>query len=43
MDTHFEPINWGMGEIHWFKRATGERARTSEAAPPRRRAASTNG
>ncbi len=31
MDTHFEPINWGMGEIHWFKRAEGERARNIEA------------
>ncbi|HWD29143.1 MAG TPA: glutathione S-transferase family protein [Rhizomicrobium sp.] len=32
MDTLFEPINWGMGEIRWFKRAEGERARTIEAA-----------
>ncbi|MGA9794013.1 MAG: glutathione S-transferase family protein [Rhizomicrobium sp.] len=32
MDTHFEPINWGMGEVHWFKRAVGERARTLEAS-----------
>ncbi len=32
MDTSFEPINWGLGEIHWFKRATGERARTLEAS-----------
>ena len=32
MDTHFEPINWGMGEIRWFKRAGGERARTLEAS-----------
>jgi glutathione S-transferase/RNA polymerase-associated protein len=31
MDTLFEPINWGMGEIRWFKRAEGERARTIEA------------
>jgi glutathione S-transferase/RNA polymerase-associated protein len=31
MDTHFEPINWGMGEIRWFRRAQGERARTIEA------------
>ena len=30
MDTLFEPINWGMGEIRWFKRAEGERARTIE-------------
>ncbi len=27
----FEPINWGLGEIKWFKRAVGERARTLEA------------
>ena len=26
MDTAFEPINWGMGEIRWFKRAEGARA-----------------
>jgi glutathione S-transferase/RNA polymerase-associated protein len=32
MDTLFEPINWGMGEIRWFKRAEGERARTLEAS-----------
>ncbi len=31
MDTSFEPINWGLGEIRWFKRAEGERARTLEA------------
>ena len=31
MDTLFEPINWGLGEIRWFKRAEGERARTIEA------------
>jgi glutathione S-transferase/RNA polymerase-associated protein len=31
MDTSFEPINWGLGEIKWFKRATGERARALEA------------
>ncbi|HEY1612142.1 MAG TPA: glutathione S-transferase family protein [Rhizomicrobium sp.] len=31
MDTAFEPINWGMGEIHWFKRAEGTRARELEA------------
>ena len=31
MDTHFEPINWGLGELRWFKRADGERARTIEA------------
>jgi glutathione S-transferase/RNA polymerase-associated protein len=26
MDTAFEPINWGLGEIRWFKRAEGPRA-----------------
>ncbi|MBV8979234.1 MAG: glutathione S-transferase family protein [Alphaproteobacteria bacterium] len=31
MDTAFEPINWGLGEIRWFKRVSGERARTLEA------------
>ncbi|HEX3915843.1 MAG TPA: glutathione S-transferase family protein [Caulobacteraceae bacterium] len=28
MDTHFEAINWGMGEINWFRRAEGELAET---------------
>ena len=27
MDTHYEPINWALGEIHFFRRATGELAR----------------
>jgi glutathione S-transferase/RNA polymerase-associated protein len=31
MDTSFEPINWGMGEIRWFKRAEGQQARAIEA------------
>ena len=31
MDTHYEPINWGLGELRWFKRAEGERARMIEA------------
>jgi glutathione S-transferase len=31
MDTHFEAINWGMGEISWFRRAEGELARTLQA------------
>ena len=30
MDTAFEPINWGMGEIRWFKRAEGHRAQEIE-------------
>ncbi len=28
MDTHFEAINWGLGEVGWFQRATGELANT---------------
>ena len=28
MDTHFEAINWGLGEVGWFKRAEGELAET---------------
>src|SRR5512139_1816030 len=33
MDAHYEPINWGLGEVHFFRRATGELARTlTEAA-----------
>ncbi|HLK23865.1 MAG TPA: glutathione S-transferase family protein [Caulobacteraceae bacterium] len=28
MDTHFEPINWGLAEITWFRRAEGELADT---------------
>jgi glutathione S-transferase/RNA polymerase-associated protein len=31
MDTLYEPINWGLGELRWFKRAEGERARVIEA------------
>ncbi|MBI1330778.1 MAG: glutathione S-transferase family protein [Alphaproteobacteria bacterium] len=31
MDSTFEPINWGLGELRWFKRAEGERARVIEA------------
>jgi glutathione S-transferase/RNA polymerase-associated protein len=26
MDTHYEAINWAMGEVSWFQRATGEAA-----------------
>ncbi len=26
MDTHFEAINWGISEIHWFRRAEGAAA-----------------
>jgi glutathione S-transferase len=35
MDTHFEAINWGLGEIGWFRRATGELAQTLLAAAAR--------
>ena len=35
MDTHFEPINWGLSELRWFKRATGEEAAKIEAAAAR--------
>ncbi|MEM1250626.1 MAG: glutathione S-transferase family protein [Acidobacteriota bacterium] len=24
MDTHYEAINWGLGEVHYFQRAEGE-------------------
>ncbi|MCE9651149.1 MAG: glutathione S-transferase family protein [Parvibaculum sp.] len=27
-DTHYEAINWGLGEIGWFRRAEGELAET---------------
>lgn len=28
MDTYYEPINWGLGEINYFNRAEGELAQT---------------
>ena len=28
MDTHFEAITWGLSELSWFHRATGELAKT---------------
>jgi glutathione S-transferase len=31
MDTHFEAINWAMGEINWFRRAEGELATSLKA------------
>jgi len=31
MDTHFEAINWAMGEINWFRRAEGLLAETLKA------------
>ncbi|HEY0436920.1 MAG TPA: glutathione S-transferase family protein [Phenylobacterium sp.] len=35
MDTHFEPISWGISELRWFKRAEGEQAQAIEAAAAR--------
>jgi glutathione S-transferase/RNA polymerase-associated protein len=32
MDTHFEPINWGLSELRWFKRAEGDQAQAIETA-----------
>ena len=31
MDTHYEAINWAMGEINWFRRAEGELAEQLKA------------
>lgn len=31
MDTHFEAINWALGEVGWFRRAEGELAETLRA------------
>src|ERR1700755_3049063 len=25
-DTHYEAVNWGFSEVHWYKRASGELA-----------------
>ena len=38
MDTHFEAINWALGEIGWFRRAEGELAETLRAAAARQTA-----
>ncbi len=35
-DTQYEAINWGFGEILWFKRATGALADRCGRKPPRR-------
>ena len=35
MDTHFEAINCGLGEIRWFRRAEGKLAQTLTAAAAR--------
>jgi len=31
VDTHYEAVNWGLGELHWFKRADGALAETLDA------------
>ena len=38
MDTHFEPINWGLSELRWFKRAEGDQAARIEAEAARQAA-----
>ncbi|MGZ3375818.1 MAG: glutathione S-transferase family protein [Phenylobacterium sp.] len=35
MDTHLEPVKWGLSELRWFKRATGDEAAKIEAAAAR--------
>ena len=35
MDTHYEAINWALGEIGWFKRAEGAEAEALRAAAAR--------
>src|SRR5262249_9635168 len=37
-DTLYEAINWGLGEIRWFKRAEGEQAEKMTAAAARQTA-----
>lgn len=32
LDTHYEAINWGLAEIHFFGRATGELAQRMQSA-----------
>jgi glutathione S-transferase/RNA polymerase-associated protein len=32
MDSHFEPIAWGVAELNWFRRADGELAETLRAS-----------
>ncbi|HLY79000.1 MAG TPA: glutathione S-transferase family protein, partial [Caulobacteraceae bacterium] len=38
MDTHYEAINWAMGEINWFRRAEGEAAEALKATAGRQTA-----
>src|SRR5579862_4801519 len=35
MDTHYEAINWAMGEINWFRRAEGDDAERLKATAAR--------
>jgi glutathione S-transferase len=35
MDMHFEPINWGLSERRWFKRAEGEKPAVPGSAAAR--------
>jgi glutathione S-transferase/RNA polymerase-associated protein len=35
MDTHFEAITWGLGELSWFRRAEGAQAEALQAAAAR--------
>jgi glutathione S-transferase/RNA polymerase-associated protein len=35
MDTHYEAINWALGEINWFRRAEGEAADALKATAAR--------
>jgi glutathione S-transferase/RNA polymerase-associated protein len=35
MDTHYEAINWAMGEIDWFRRAEGDAAASLKATAAR--------
>ena len=39
MDTHYEAINWGLGEIRFMGRAKGDLAKTIEANAARQTAA----
>jgi len=38
MDTHYEAINWAMGEIDWFRRAEGDAAAALKATAGRQTA-----
>jgi glutathione S-transferase len=37
-DTHYEAVNWGFGEVHWYKRASGELADKLKAEAARQTA-----